>query len=965
MRTLGVLLVYLICAAPLYGQEAPDLLFQHLDYRKGLSDPGIHSLSTDNKGFLWIGTHNGLNRFDGTNCIPMAIEGNMITRLYDSPEGEKFVGTQKGLSRYNESQGLFEYIPFEGLQNYYANPFYKGEKLWINIGGGIFVKDSTFRFLTDKTNGRSYVGGTAKGKMTWLITNASHAGVFVHYIGKKEEVVETKAYFREAFKIQPSDMYVASDSLVWITSDKGLLRLNPHSGAYKLYDLGVLLTCLTPYKDRLFLGTTGEGMLLFDPKTGEVVRKYRHKFHSEGSLSGDQISKIHIDPSDNLYVAVVGKGLDYTNLRQVQFAHLLDKESSVQQKLDNDVTAIMPMPDGTLWCGTRSDGILVMQGNRVLKKHLPGLAVRGIYRTGDGHFLITSDKQRNFIYTVSGARFTAWHMPELSENISYAIVDPKSGNTIICTPHGAATLAGNFLQKLNSTVEWKNVSHLTFLNEDEILVQTYYTNLSLAKRVGQDFEVKKEIARTPFNIMASVKVGAHIYFATTSGLYRYADGHLEQLSAAFCTDILFHEGKLWLNTNSGLHSYSVRSGKLTRYTEMDGLQGAVFNANTLALAQNGQIVTGGTNGLNHFEPAKIRPATHPIQAFITRISINDQVLPAVNPITLEKLDLDYRSNTVSFQLTPLDFLNPRGKKVSYQLVGFDQAPLDATGVTEVRYARIPPGEYVLKINVEGNAAVKEIPIRITPPFWLTLWFISLAVLGLICLTVACTYWFGRWVKNNQLEKMRIMLNSQEEERKRIAVDLHDDLGGRLSSLKLYMQATARGISEEHKETFRDTTRLLDEAISELRNILFNLSPKSLDENGLEAAIEDLGRNIEKITGLKIETNVDTGGLKIGRPVQYALYRVTQELINNTLKHSQAKAAYISLINRMDGLVFLYEDNGKGFAMEEIKLGYGLTNIKTHAQAIFADLTIDSSPGKGLALTLIIPKDTLIYEPQPL
>jgi len=93
-----------------------------------------------------------------------------------------------------------------------------------------------------------------------------------------------------------------------------------------------------------------------------------------------------------------------------------------------------------------------------------------------------------------------------------------------------------------------------------------------------------------------------------------------------------------------------------------------------------------------------------------------------------------------------------------------------------------------------------------------------------------------------------------------------------------------------------------------------------------------------------------------------VYRICQELINNTLKHSEASRAYISLVNREDGLVFLYEDNGKGFSIEDVKAGYGLTNIKTHAQAIYSNLTIDSSAGKGTAVTLIIPKDTLSYEP---
>lgn len=973
MRSLICIFLFLFTFES-FGQQAPALLFRHLDYSNGLSDPAIQSLHSDKFGFLWIGTHNGLNRFDGVNCVefngPDDLQGNIVTRIYESPGGHIYMGTQKGLSRYNYDSGSFTYYDFPPYKYYYAFPFFAGEKILCNALGGIYRVDSTFHFLTDKTNGRSYVGETGNGPLKWFITNASHSGLFVHYMNEDFTIRESRPYFRDAFKVVVSDVYIASDSVAWVASDKGLIRLNPHTGEYQLYDFGVSINCLFPYREGLFVGTNGAGLQLFDTRTRQVSGIYRHQYHNRGSLSGDQITQIHIDKNDNLYVAVLGKGLDYTHIGEVQFLHLLDKETSVNLKLDNHITTLLTTDNGQVWCGTYSGGILVydQQMEKITARYFPESSVRRIFHAGKGSLFIELDKHKYYLYSFSSRKFSPLNLPDLPDGVTCIVEDPRQRQPLLCSPQGGAYLQPDgslrILENLNKGVEWPNISHAVFLSDDEMLVQTYYTNLSLARREKQDFKVIKEVARTPFNINGSARIKDKVYLATTSGLYLYDSGglHAQPVLPAFCTDVAAIEGVLWVNSNNGLYRYDPETGEAQRYTESDGLQGVIFNPNTLGKTEDGRVFTGGSNGINVFSAGAIRSRDVPVRAYITRISINDSPYTQANPVVLKALDLDHRSNTVSFQVTPLDFRNGRFRKMQYQLVGFDEAPVEIMGVSEVRYARLPPGKYNFTVLTEGNSESATLEITITPPFWQTTWFYMVAVLTVLALTTVLTYTFARWVRNNQLERMRIMLTSQEEERKRIAVDLHDDLGGRLSSLKLYMQATARELTGEQKERFRDTTRLLDEAISELRNILFNLSPKTLDENGLEAAIKDLAANIGRITGLRMETNIDTGRIRIGRPVQYAVYRICQELINNTLKHSGATQTYISLINREDGLVFLYEDNGRGFSLENVKAGYGLTNIKTHAQTIYSDLTIDSSAGKGTAVTLIIPKDTLIYEP---
>lgn len=980
MKAVFYLVLILLCSFPATGQKAPALLFNHLDYRSGLSDPDIQCLYSDHLGFLWIGTHNGLNRFDGQNCVSFEdkpgesshLQGNFIGKIMQDKRGDLLIGTQKGLSRYNYSTGTFHYFPYEAAQYYYAHPFFvdKENKIWSNIGWQVMTIDTAFRFITDKTNGRGYVGSFLKDQPNWFITNASHRGLFVHELGDGE-IKHSKAYFTESFPLKVSDVYISSDSLVWVASDKGLVQLNPRSGSYEVMDPGVNITCIYPYKDRLLLGTNGKGLRIFDTAGSRIIGEYRHERNNPYSLSGDHIHRILVDNNDNLFVAVAGKGLDYTNINQVIFSHQLKKEEAMREKVDNNINSIYQPGNGEIWCASGTDGILVLDSSTYkIKKHLlKGKGINKIIDLGEKAAIIELKDLSYLLYDQKVGRFSHFSPGFFPGAAIHAVRDRDQ--TLLYSAQGAARFvpgrSPELMKILNATVQWSNISHICFLSEDEILVQTYYTSLFLASREGTDFRVMREVSRTPFNINASVKVGSKIYLATTSGLkvFNIRERRLEDetLLPAYCSGIVARgTDQLWVSSNNGLYQLILSSGELRHFTESDGLQGAVFNPGTLMTLQNGRLIVAGSNGLNTFVPENLRGKTEIIKAYITNMSINDHPYTRLNPMVVKELSLGHRSNTLSFQITPLDFKSGKYRKMTYQMLGYDDEPVEVTGISDIRYTRMPPGNYRLRISVDGNPEASFLAIRIRSPFWQTRWFMVMSILSLAGLTVLITLLFGRWVKNSQLEKLRIMINSQEEERKRIAVDLHDDLGGRLSSLKMFMQATGKGISPEYRESFRETTGLLDEAISELRNILFNLSPKTLDENGLEAALKDLAGNIERITSLKIETNIDTQRAAIGKAVQYAVYRICQELINNTLKHSGATEAFISLVKREDELVLLYEDNGRGFDAGEVKEGYGLTNLKTHALAIYSELTIDSIPGKGTAVTLIIPGHAISFKP---
>lgn len=956
-----------------WGQSTPALYFHHLGYKDGLSDPNITSLYVDRLGFLWIGTFNGLNRFDGTSSVvyhnqerdSLNLKGNYVVNILGAKDGGLWVGTQMGLSKYNYTTGVFtHHSKFFNGAHYYAYPTFEDSRgLWLHAAGHFYLYNKTLLEITDKTNGQNHIFKDNQKPFKWIISNNSVDGGNLHFLeGTK---VKRSVFLELGTKL--NGVFVEGDSSAWLGTGKGLIYLNPYTLEQKLYPLSTAANCIERYKNWLFIGTEGDGLMLFDLEKKEFIGQYKYSLKSSQSISGNHISKLLIDDNANLYVGISGKGVDYANLEGGFFNQKYTKEEAGLFGGDNTITAILETSDGSVLAGTPNGGILVYEKKidrikgRVLKD-------KGILRLipvmGNG-ILVEAAAKEFYFYTPRNSQIRKLGSKHFTIN-SFA-EDQVKKRVLLATTRGLAaidsTLSIKLFNDFNSSLEWFNVSYFGFIEENTALLQTFYTNLYLVKREKDSFAIVRELSRTPYDVAASIKVGNTLFLATSSGLYTF-DCTTLTLSArpllqAFCSDIKQDkDGNIWVNTNNGLFEIDVVTHKIRNYDETDGLQANILNRNTLTTLQSGWMLTGSSNGLSFFDPKRFVTGQDKISTFLTGVWINDVPYLDSNPILLEKLELNYKQNTLGFQLTPLDIQSGKNRRFTYQLLGYDQSPMTSLGRAEIRYSYLKPGVYQLKVVTEDLKERIVIEIIILPPFWETVWFSVLAFCFAVFLIVYLVNLFGKRIRNRQMEKMRIMIDSQEKERKRIAIDLHDDLGGRLSSLKHYLQATSKGISEEHKEVYKSTTKLLDEAISELRNILYNLSPKTLDENGLVPSLLYLIRNISRVTHIKIELAEDIGDLEINKQVQFAIYRICQELLNNTLKHAQATEVIISLVYRDSSMVLLYEDNGKGFDLGNNTKGYGLRNIFTHAQTINSEIILDTSPGMGLAATLTIPEKTL-------
>jgi signal transduction histidine kinase len=205
--------------------------------------------------------------------------------------------------------------------------------------------------------------------------------------------------------------------------------------------------------------------------------------------------------------------------------------------------------------------------------------------------------------------------------------------------------------------------------------------------------------------------------------------------------------------------------------------------------------------------------------------------------------------------------------------------------------------------------------------------------------------------------INIVIHTEERERMRFSKDIHDGLGPLLSSAKMSVSALAgTELSKEQKEIIDNTNLVIDEAVKSLKHISNNISPHILNNFGLERAIENFIKKFESISDLKINFKSNMKNVRLKNNIEVILYRIVCEMINNTIKHSRASEANVSLILNGGVLTLDYSDNGCGFIVEnalENSSGMGLSNIISRVESIKGEVKIDSNLGQGARFVIKI------------
>lgn len=205
--------------------------------------------------------------------------------------------------------------------------------------------------------------------------------------------------------------------------------------------------------------------------------------------------------------------------------------------------------------------------------------------------------------------------------------------------------------------------------------------------------------------------------------------------------------------------------------------------------------------------------------------------------------------------------------------------------------------------------------------------------------------------------LQAVVEGQEHERSRIAKDLHDGVGQMLSVVKIGVSAVQEqihSIAPDEATQLHESIVLLDSAVQEVRSVSHQLMPVALKQLGLSAAIQDICSSVTASTAIMVDTELSALEVRMDAVQELTLYRIVQELLNNTLKYGNARRISIQALREESALLVMYEDDGKGFDLHAEHEGIGLNNIISRATMLGGTAELHSTPGEGMAATIDIP-----------
>jgi signal transduction histidine kinase len=416
----------------------------------------------------------------------------------------------------------------------------------------------------------------------------------------------------------------------------------------------------------------------------------------------------------------------------------------------------------------------------------------------------------------------------------------------------------------------------------------------------------------------------------------------------------------------------VRQVKSIRYGRDQGVR-ASFGASVGALLRtDGSLWVPMATALAIIDPSQSRPDSPPPSVVITDVKINDRLIathrgfiapPAGVALETDRLRLPPRHRRLDIDFTALSFRTPSNVHFRYQLDGFEDRWIEAGQRRGVSYPQLPAGDYrfrVMACNSEGvwNEAGATLAFIVAPFFWDTWWFRIVVVAAF----TSAVFGVARYVSHRRL---RLKLRAAEEEtavereRARIARDIHDDLGSRLTKIVLLSGLVARDrlAPEKAGERVWEISETARQLLNSLDETVWAVNPSNDTLPNLIAYIGEF--TVGFLRTAEILCHVDLPGNPPARAVtadvRHNLFLVVKEALNNVVRHAQATAAWLRITVTDDALTLTIEDNGRGFAGAPASAeADGLRNMQQRMRQIGGQFQIESQLGKGTRVSLTVP-----------
>ncbi|MBX2873764.1 MAG: hypothetical protein KTR30_16735 [Saprospiraceae bacterium] len=986
--------------------------FTHFTTESGLSNNSVNDLLEDQLGNIWIGTQDGLNRYDGHAFTHFTTEEglphNRIIRLFGDRKGRIWIGTNRGLGRYETNTAedgteidgyLTIYTKQQGFVDDRIRPY--AEDSQGNIWLGSYNQGAYRLTLSNTDTGGTLLHlstkeGLSGNRVRTILADSQdniwigtfNNGLNIYHAPSQQNLASLRHYSSHNGLSHSSVISMLEDRQqnIWIGTGSGFNKYEPRpdGGAnFTFYSTEQGLSHTNIYamaSDRqgnLWLGTH-TGLCIYDPAENapDASSHFTH-FSTRDGLLSDKVISIMEDQRGGLWFGTMGGLHQYDGQTIAQYT----TEDGLSSK---SVRAMMEDSQGDLWFGTERGGLHRFDpGTRQVAQYGMEQGLSDIHITamledsrGNYWFGTLQDGINRFRPDASGLEgiFTQYSSAEglLNPNIRY-ILEDHQGQIWFGTMGGG--------------------------------VSCYIPNEDDAGGAFQHFTTHEGLSHNSVNAILQDHKG-NLWFGTWGGgvtHYNPATQEIHYLTTkeGLSSNIIWtivedRDKRIWMATEHGLsllvpnfRSASTASNSLTEayqiYTfgKPDGLKGIVFEGNSVCLSSKNQMWWGGgfNGGLTRLDLNQFQLPTKTPTARLNSINIQQRFVDYRNLDHITKEDLPfveslhtsvdsvvafhnypttlllpYHLNHLTFQFSALDWSAPHKIQYSYQMEGLENNWSIPSTSNIADYRNLPYGEFTLKVKTIGLTKRWSEPFSYTftiqPPWWHQWW--ARLIYGL--LLSALLYGFIQ-SRLNKLRKERndkkafaeALIVAQEEEKKRIARDLHDGIGQSLLLIKKQMEKTAA--------TSQENQRLIASTLEEVRAISQDLHPFQLEKFGLTSTIVTSLEKIEKSTNLFITHAIENIDKKLSAKAEINLYRTIQEAMSNIVKHAEASAAKITVSLLSNKILVIIQDNGKGFDTEialATSKSLGLRTMHERIVFIGGTLSIKTRGQKGTLVEIQVP-----------
>ncbi|WP_308992435.1 sensor histidine kinase [Mariniflexile litorale] len=460
----------------------------------------------------------------------------------------------------------------------------------------------------------------------------------------------------------------------------------------------------------------------------------------------------------------------------------------------------------------------------------------------------------------------------------------------------------------------------------------------------------------PYGLLVGSRSGKLYHFNPITKSFELL--YQDDLQASIASFLLDKQKRIWLNTFSGIVVFNPKNKSTTRYGENDGMSYNESNRYSAAITEDGYFLVGTLKGLNYFHPDSLsKTAINATLKFSALRYYNKETKTQILELSSEKLSKiskinlpeENRNLMVQFGLFGV-FIN---ESISYRYRLNKQAWSLLTKKNEVNLINLASGDYILEIEAVDATQQKigeslYLKIRAKDFFYKSVWFYLMLTLLLGLLG----YWYVLQLKKRHKLKEQFatqLINTQENDRSRIAKELHDSIGQKLLLLKNTI-LMKQGIQKN------DLT-LVEDTINEVRNMSHNLHPFQFEQLGLTQSLHNVIDAFQKNAPTFFSAEIDEIQGVIPKEKEIFIFRMIQESISNVVKHADATACNLQVTKSQKYIYFILKDNGKGFdpkTYENSILSLGLKTLKERTQYIDAQLEISSAPQKGTIITITVP-----------